>query len=161
MDQKRIVVVGYGGGGSKLVAELAKKQIYKITVITPFDYMEVSLLMTKVLAVGREEHEKAIFPLVREDGVEYIIDVCVSVSNNAMTTKTGRVVPFDVCVVAVGHNIPVFFPSVTETTMQQRKDSIARVTQQIGNARSIVISGGGPVGAEAAADIKLRNKNVK
>lgn len=161
VDKKKIIVIGYGGGGSKLVGNLAKTKKYAITVITPFDYMEVSVLMTKVIAVGKEEHEKALFPLLQEEGVEYVIDIVTGVTNNTVTTKSGKTLPFDACVVAVGHNIPLFFPDVTQTTKQQRLDAIQLVHEQVKAANTIVISGGGPVGTEAAADIKLRFKDKK
>jgi hypothetical protein len=38
--------------GSRLVAALNKQNKYKITVLTPFDYMEIPVVMTKVLATG-------------------------------------------------------------------------------------------------------------
>jgi NADH dehydrogenase FAD-containing subunit len=161
MEQKKIVVVGYGGGGSKLVAALAKKKKYDITVITPFDYMEVSLLMTKVIATDGEEHQKALFPLLKEDGVTYVKDACASVEANSVTTQSGRSIPFDVCVVAVGQNIPIFYPTAAEDTIEKRKESIAAIQAKVRNAKTIVISGGGPVGTEAAADIKLRFKDKK
>jgi NADH dehydrogenase FAD-containing subunit len=160
---KRILVIGYGAFGSQLVAALVKKNrrnIYKITVVTPFEYMEVSVKMTKVVAAGPEEHKKALFPLLRENGVEYIIDRCVSLTETEATTESGLVIPFDLCVIGVGQRIPIFLPnpSPVEKTLEQRKQSIIDVYSEIYRANHIVIAGGGAVGTEIAADIKLRNK---
>ena len=160
--KKRILVIGYGGAGSQFAANAAKNPHYAVTVITPFEYMEVSLPMTKVLASsGPEEHNKAIFPLLREPNVEYVIDQVTSLEDNQAVTKSGQTIPYDACVVAVGQRIPHFYPSPSERTMDERKAAVAATQKLIGDANHIVIAGGGPVGVEAAADIKLRNKSKK
>jgi NADH dehydrogenase FAD-containing subunit len=160
--KKKVLVIGYGGAGSKLTAELAKKSnLYAVTVLTPFDYMEVSLQMTKVIATGTEEHSKVLFPLLREDGVEYVIDYCASIDATQAVTASGETIPFDVCVIAVGQRVPFFFPTVQERTVDSRKATISALYSDIMRANSIVIAGGGPIGTEAAADIKLRHKTKK
>ncbi len=159
--KKRILVIGNGGAGSQFTAKVAQNVNYSVTVITPFDYMEISLSMTKAIAAGPAEHAKAVFPLMREDNVEYVIDPCVGISGKVATTATGRTIAFDVCVIATGQKIPLFFPDIKDSTADARKATIAKVHADIGRANYIVISGGGPIGSELAADIKLRNKEKK
>eukprot|EP01034_Spumella_vulgaris_P031813 gene31813-39298_t len=100
--------------------------------------------MTKVIATGAEEHKKVIYPLLREDKVDYVIDSVASLANTTATLASGNRIEFDVY-----------------TTKEIRIESVSAVTRQIAAAQSIVISGGGPVGSELAADIKLRNKGKK
>jgi NADH dehydrogenase FAD-containing subunit len=158
---KRVLVIGNGGAGSQLTAMLAKNKKYSVTVVTPFEYIEVGLLMTQVLAMGAAEHSKIIYPLLREDGVDYIVDPCISLTNTTATLASGATIDFDACVLAVGQKIPIFFPDVKDRTKDMRIASVAVVTRQIATAKTIVISGGGPTGVEAAADIKLRNKDKR
>eukprot|EP01034_Spumella_vulgaris_P031146 gene31146-38489_t len=143
---KRVLVIGYGAAGSQLTAQLAKNKKYAITVVTPFDYQEVSLFMTKAVAMGAAEHSKIIFPLLREDRVDYVIDSCVSLTNTTATLASGNKIEFDVCVLATGQKFPLFFPDLTDRTKEIRLESVAKVTRQIAAARTIVISGGGPTG---------------
>ncbi len=160
-DKKRIVVIGNGAAGSQFIAKIAKCRDFNITVVTPFSYSEISVNMTKVIAVGPTEHIKSIFPLLKEDNVEYIIDHCVSLSSTEVTMATGRVLPFDVCVVATGQNMNIFCPNISEPLFQQRKDEIGSIFSKLNSAQTVVIGGGGAVGTELAADIKLRHKQKR
>jgi NADH dehydrogenase FAD-containing subunit len=156
---KRVLIVGNGAAGSQLAAQLVKNKKYSITVVTPFEYQEVSLCMTKVIAVGPTEHEKIIFPLLREENVDYAIGHCTSLTNTTATLNSGKKIEFDVCILATGQNIPLFYPSITDTTKEARIASVTAVHDQMKANKTIVISGGGAVGSELAADIKLRNKD--
>jgi NADH dehydrogenase FAD-containing subunit len=42
VEKKKLVVIGYGVAGSRITAKLAKSKKYEITVVTPFEYQEVS-----------------------------------------------------------------------------------------------------------------------
>lgn len=158
---KRVVVIGNGAAGSKftaLLAALAKKnkKDYSITVLSPENYSEISLQMTSVLATGSEEHNKALFPLVQEDGVEYILEGCKDLNGDNLITTSGRAISFDVCVVASGLNFPIFMHSASQPTLESRKEFIKEMQDKIKAANTLVLSGGGPVGCELASDIKIR-----
>lgn len=160
--KKNIVIVGYGAAGSTLTAALAAKRAYNITVVTPFDYQESSVVMTTVVATGAG-HDKAIFPLLREDGVEYVIGLCTEVRESDVVVNSGeRTLPFDACVICTGQAIPVFLPNAeVDTTPDARRATVAAAHDSIARANNIVIAGGGAVGIEVAADIKLRNPGKK
>ena len=83
--------------------------------------MEVSLQMTKVLAVGPTAHAGAIFPRLQEDGVDYVTDECKELLQNSVLTTSGKTINFDYCVVCSGLLLNPFQPLVTQTTMEDRK----------------------------------------
>lgn len=162
MIKKSILVVGNGWAGSQITAELAKTGKYEVTVLTPFDFQESIVQMTRIVASGPQDHEKAIFDLVREDGVEYIFGYCTALSANSATVSTGKTIPFDVCIVATGQRAPIFTPDIeNETTAAARKAAIASVHGTLQTASTVVVSGGGVIGTEVAADIKLRYKDKR
>lgn len=157
--KRRVVVIGYGPAGSHFAVEAAKHKDLEVIVITPFEYMEVTICMTKVIAAGPDEHAKVIYDLLKEKNIQYITGTVTAMTDRQVTISSGRTIPFDVCVVATGQSYPIFCPDPAQPTMLQRKAAILEVHRQIRSAKSIVISGAGPVGVEAAADIKLRHKD--
>lgn len=161
--KKKVVVIGYGFAGSKFTAQALKKYSdWDITVITPFDYQEVSLRMTEAVAAGPTVHDKAVYPLLREPGVTYVIDVVESLEDGRLRTVSGQEITFDAAVIAVGQKIPFFYPNpTTESTAEARKATIRALYESIQAAKSIVVAGGGAVGTEVAADIKLRHANAR
>jgi NADH dehydrogenase FAD-containing subunit len=156
--KKKLVIIGNGVAGSQLAANMAKKNKYEVIMVTPFDYHEISVNMTKVVATGPEEHNEALHALVKEDNVTYKIGCCKDLKQKHVVMSTGEIIDFDVCVVCTGEHIESFYPDpVRHTSISDRKAAMEKVYEDIKKAEKIVIGGGGPVGAEAAADIKLRN----
>lgn len=85
-----------------------------------------------------------------------------SLSNSACTTSEGEVIQFDVVAIATGHKYPVFMPDPSkEATKAERIAAIEEFYKKVSTAKVIVLSGGGPIGSEAASDIKLRHKNAR
>lgn len=102
-------------------------------------------------------HSKVLFPLLQEPGCQIIQGIAASVTDSSLTTTTGQVIPFDICVLATGQETPTYMPDpVTEGSMSTRKANIEALHNKIKAAKTIVISGGGPLGCETAADIQLR-----
>lgn len=166
-DKKRVLIIGNGVAGSQTAAILAKNPKLAVIVLTPFDFMEVSLNMTLVVAsapTGDKDklfEQKALHELVREDGVEYTIGKCTNLSNNKATYEKADgskgEIDFDVCVVTTGLKFPIFQIDPNIQTKEQRIQSVYDIRQQVASAQRILIEGGGAVGSELAADIKLRN----
>ena len=141
--QKKLLVVGYGVAGSQTACAMAKKGGYSIVVLTPIDYMEVPLSMTMVMAMGPEAHDKVLFPLLRDPGIEFIIGTARTINDNSVTTSAGQVITFDVCVLATGQNMSIYSPNPeTEPTRELRKANIEKIYNNIKAAKTIVISGG-------------------
>ena len=120
MSKKNLLVVGYGAAGSRFVAAMAAKGKYSVTVLQPYDYMEIPLSLTMVLAAGSEAHDKVLFPILQEPHVNYVQGTAVSITDSAVTTNTGQTLAFDVCVLATGQNMSVWTPNPdTEATRAQ------------------------------------------
>jgi apoptosis-inducing factor 2 len=157
---KNIVVVGNGFAGSQSAVALRNgmgKRGHKITIISPFDYCEVPMNMGQVLAAGAAEHEKVLFPAMKENGIEYVQDSAKELTPDKVITSNGTEVPFDVCIIATGQCNPVFMPDPNSAkTRESRVAQVSALHEKIVAAKNIVLSGGGPVGSETAADIKLR-----
>lgn len=161
---KNVLVIGNGIGGSQFTArlrgellKLKKEKDISITVLTPLQYSEISLQMTMIVAAGPKAHEGAIFPPFNEDGVEYVYDGCQELREASVLTTSGKIIPFDVAVCASGLNYPIFQAGPDHPTMESRKAFIADLNGKITTTNTVVISGGGPIGCEVAADIKIRN----
>lgn len=163
-EKKRVLVIGYGGAGSQATAHLAKNPNLRVTVVTPFDFMEVTLCTAKFLGLKEkveEEHDKYMFPLLKEDNVDYVIASCTSLSNSSAALSNGQTIDFDACVVATGLKFPIFQLDPSHPSKEFRNSEIMGLNSSVQKAKHIVISGGGPVGCEAAADIKLRSPDKR
>ena len=161
-EKKKLLVIGYGVAGSQTACSMNKLGRYSVTVLTPFDYMEVTLGMTNVMAIGPVAHDKILFPLLRDPGIEFVFGTAKTIDDKSVTTSTGQVLTFDVCVLATGQDMSFYTPNPeTEPTLELRKATITKLYNNIKSAKSIVVSGGGPLGLETASDIILRNKDKK
>ncbi len=164
---KSVLIIGNGAAGSQLSTRLAnlirltERQNIDIIVLTCLEFSEISLNMTKVLAVGPSEHSNYIYPLFREPGIRYVIGRCSELTQNEAITTTGDRIPYDVCVIATGVSIPAFIPDHDYITMKERKDIIRDIYTKIINAETVLLAGAGPIGVEMACDIKLRYRDKK
>ena len=117
--------------------------------------------MTELAAAGPDQLKYSVFPLLREDNVEYVIAKAVSLTDSSVTLSNGETVSFDGAVVATGCKFPVFQVSGEVESLDERKQELNGFHDKIQKANTIVIAGGGAVGSELAADVKLRNPNKR
>ena len=162
---KNIVIIGNGIAGSQLSVKLLQyaqeqEKSYKITVIAAHDYTEISMNMTRALAEGPEEHNLSLYPMFQENGIKYAIAIVKKLTSTNITLDNGQVVEFDVCIVCTGQKHQIFAPSLAHRTIASRQKFISDVHNSIVKSKSVVIAGGGGVGCETAADIKLRHKDI-
>lgn len=161
LSPKRVVILGLGWGGTQLLAELVKAKggSHQITVVSPHTFHEVAFRMTEVVGTGDPDvHSSALYNLVRLEGVNYVTAVVEELKDGSVKLGSGEDIGFDVCVICTGTSIPIFMPKPsTDVTVEVRKAEIASWWEKIKLAEKIVVGGGGAIGCEVAADIKLRN----
>jgi hypothetical protein len=141
-----VLIIGNGGAGSQTAACFSeiikrKKLRCKLTVLSPCDYTEVSVCMTKNMVVAGA-HASSLYASVREPGVDYLIDGCKELKPDSLITTCGKELYFDVCIVATGQNIPVFMPASDQTARVDRERFILSYVEKINAAKHVVISGG-------------------
>ncbi len=166
-----VVIVGANFAGLKAAVLLPKK--FRVTVVDPLPWFEFSpnihelisgfktpdaLRFSKETAISRAEH--SFIP----DTAETILP-----EKQTIITRSGRVLPFDYCILAVGGQANMFnikganihampFKSVDQCrVIAQRLEELKKKKKSF----SIVIAGGGFEGIEALGEILRRYKNVK
>ena len=147
-----------------MTAALAKGNQYDITVIAPLEYHEIPFNMTYIAATNDLDlyNSKVFYPRIKEEGVKYITGTCQKLTDTAVSVSDGTVLTYDVAIVVTGINYPHFSPNPTvDVTKEQRLATIQKKKAEIDAAKTIVISGGGPIGVEVAGDIIIRNKDKK
>ncbi len=118
--------------------------------------------MTKVIAAGQEEHQKILYDVIEEDGVTYKYAACTGLEDDLITLSDGTTLAYDVAIVCTGLKSAHYYPDPqTEPVKEDRLAHIRELHEQVEAANTIIISGGGPVGVESAADIKLRYPQKK
>ena len=139
----------------------ASKTKFDITVVTPFNFIEVPLGIPSALVMGEAEYAHFQHELLKEEGVKYIIATCTSLSKNQATLSTKDTIDFDVAIVATGVKYPLLLPNPKGDTKESRVEVIKAAQARILSANTIVVQGGGPVGSEIAAEIKIRHKDKR
>eukprot|EP00252_Welwitschia_mirabilis_P022154 TRINITY_DN5910_c0_g1_i2.p1 TRINITY_DN5910_c0_g1~~TRINITY_DN5910_c0_g1_i2.p1 ORF type:complete len:355 (+),score=62.73 TRINITY_DN5910_c0_g1_i2:415-1479(+) len=144
---KKLVVVGGGVAG----ADLAKALQFEadITLIDPKDYYEVPYAMLRCL-VEPKFAERSVF-----NHKQYllsgrlVVNKVVNATDSEVITANGDRYSYDYLVIASGSEFSG--PSTREERLRQ----IEAENQKIRNSQTILIIGGGPVGVELAAEIKV------
>ena len=102
---------------------------------------------------------QVLFPVLHEPGVEYINALATNLLSDSCTTSTGQVINFDVCVIVTGQK---YDPNPSEETKEaDRKAAISSYHNNVKDAKTIVLAGGGAIGVELAADMKLSSKEIE
>lgn len=164
----RLVVVGNGMAGSRLVTEVrARDPHLPITVVgaeTCQPYNRV--LLSNVLAGStRPEQVRLLDPTwYAAHRVEAIFGsavTCLDRDARAVVTEDGRRVPYDVLVLATGSDAIVPpTPGVERAVPFRTLDDCERILESAGSSRRAVVIGGGLLGIEAARGLAGRGLPV-
>lgn len=178
MRERHVVVLGSGFGAVQTVRGIARRDDFRVTLISPRNYFLFTPLLTST-TVGTIEFRSVIEPVRALRGVRYLQGYAERIDEGARTvtcrgTSDGR--PFDVSydqlVVAVGAMPATFgIPGVREHAIFLRDLADARtvrqrIIEQLERASTpglddeerarlltFVVVGGGPTGVEFAAEL--------
>ncbi|NUW44161.1 FAD-dependent oxidoreductase [Nonomuraea rhodomycinica] len=164
----RLVVVGNGMAGSRLVSEVrARDPHVTVTVLgaeTCRPYNRV--LLSNVLAgTTRPDQVRLVEPSwYAAHGVEAVFGsavTCLDRDARMVVTEDGRRVPYDVLVLATGSEAIVPpIPGVERAIPFRTLDDCERILEAAGRSRRAVVVGGGLLGVEAARGLAGRGLPV-
>lgn len=167
---KRNVVI-IGGSAAGITAALTARRHYpdaKITLIRKEEKVPIPCGIPYIFGTlgSPEKNLMPEDPLIKND-IELIIDEVVSIdrSSKAVKTKGGREIGYDKLILATG-SVPIVppIPGVelgNVFTIKKDVNYLARILEALGEARDVVIIGGGFIGMEIADECcKRGNLNV-
>src|SRR5690242_1971027 len=167
---KRVVIIGGGGTGDYAAFTLRKKGFDgDITILSgdvdrPYDrpYLSKEFLRGEVERPKVFLHDEAEYAKER---IDLRLDTRVtggSLSERKLTLDGGADAPFDVLVLGLG-GTPRRLPGIPEgdnvLTLRSLRDS-ARIREELGSARRLLLVGAGFIGAEVAASARQLGKDV-
>jgi len=169
--KERLVVIGNGMAGMRAVEELLKRapDRYQITVFGAEPHVNYDRVLLSSVLAGEKEIDQIVInsrSWYEENDIQLFTgDPIISISGAAhtVTSKNGRVAPYDRLLVATGSR-PIVppIPGLNLQGVCTFRD-IADIEQMIAastqNAKAIVI-GGGLLGLEAANGLLRRGMNV-
>lgn len=170
MKKKNLVVIGGGSAGHRIAYLL--QNVMDVTLVDPKTYFEVPMALPRLLAepgaLPAHMAYRDFLPSVRQ-----VQGKAVAIASHHLDVDTASGVEritFDFAVVATGsrHVDPLI--KAEASTVGKRRAQIAHAHEQLKQARTVVVAGGGPVGVEIAAelreafphlDVTLLHKEVK
>jgi apoptosis-inducing factor 2 len=140
----RVVIIGGGFAGCKIAQLLLAEQSMQVTLIDPKDFFEMVWVNPRAL-VAPDWGQRSIFPYTSFiPRVLHVKDEAASLDAKKVTTKSGKTIEFDFCVIAVGSSYAGFLkasPSVASAS--QRLSELHALSEQIQRAAHVLVVGGG------------------
>ena len=159
-DKRRLIVIGNGMAGARLVEELigrGGRDLFEIAVYGDEPYGAYNrILLSSVLAGHHEPHDIVTNPPAWYAGNGVALYAGVGIEDVDTTSGTvrssdGRVSPYDLLVFATGSR--PFLPrieGIEHALVFRCLDDCARILQRASDGRRAVVVGGGLLGLEAA-----------
>ncbi|NNM68337.1 MAG: FAD-dependent oxidoreductase, partial [Spirochaetales bacterium] len=167
--KKRLVVIGSGMAGGKLIEELlAQSQDWDIAVVgeeNVGNYNRIKLLY-KLLRDDVEEFFLNDETWYHSRGVKTILGVRaerVDTENRRVILSNGQNLDYDACVLATGSR--PFVPQVPGLELEgvgvlRNLDDVARVKKWLAGRTDVMVVGGGLLGLELALILKSLGKRI-
>jgi NADH dehydrogenase len=151
----KVVVIGGGIAGLEFVRHASKLPI-DITLIEPKRRMVCQALLPEFISgkVSEEDVSVEIKPFCDKNGVEFIRDRAVCVENGIVLTEKGKLVEYDLLVVAMGAEANHYGIEGAEKThsVNTLEDAI-KTKKELDKADSVAVVGSGATGVEVACEI--------
>lgn len=155
-----VLVVGGGLAGLSSAAKLRKSmRDLQITLVEPKAYVEIAWASIRALfdPSVADANLMDLAAWVTKHGVTHVRSSVISLSRTSAKLANGENIPFDVCLVATGArtNVPALGRGglVGEGTLSERRDMLTKEGKKLLDAGSVLVVGGGAIGAEFAGDI--------
>ncbi|RFU80900.1 hypothetical protein TARUN_1317 [Trichoderma arundinaceum] len=167
---KTILVLGVGMASTPLIRQtmrnvVLKDKEYRMIVVAPNTHFHWPIAMPRVIVPGQLADDKAMIdlrPLFKEypsDQFEFVLGAATAMdpagNTVSVTLSSGasRIINYDTLVVATGTSSKENMPWKVLGTTEQTKQRVHELHQQIENAKTIVVVGGGQTGSETAGEL--------
>ncbi|KAL7949161.1 hypothetical protein V8C42DRAFT_313486 [Trichoderma barbatum] len=167
---KTIVVLGVGVSAAPLIRQtmrnvVLKEKDYNMIVVAPTTHFHWPIAMPRVIVPGQLAEDKAMIdlrPLFKEypaDKFEFVqgtasaMDPASNTVSVALSTGGSRTINYHTIVVATGTSSKDNMPWKAMADTEQTKNRLHELHQQIQNAKTIVVVGGGQTGSETAGEL--------
>lgn len=166
-----LVILGGGLAGLSALTTLArhrsKNYDLKITLVEPKTYLEVRWASIRAM-FDKEVCKSATIPLSQilspyRHSVRHECAKATSVQPNLVQLNNGNEIEYDVCLVTTGaaaseailnpHLSTVSSDDTKLASIEERRAELAAYGSSLTAAHSVLVVGGGPIGAELAADV--------
>ena len=164
----KVLVVGGGISGLAAVRGIRNyvdSQV-EIVLVEPKDHIEIFWASYRSL-FDREMAESSIFSLAKyaaTHSVQHIQSTVQELTNHQVKLANGDTIEFDVCVLAMGASMP--YPGLgrgfeaASNTRAERLQALKRSGKQLLQADTLLMVGGGLVGAELAGDVAAYSRDA-
>ncbi|KAL6822368.1 hypothetical protein V8C40DRAFT_280455 [Trichoderma camerunense] len=167
---KTIVVLGVGIAAAPLIRQtmrnvVLKEKDYNMIVVAPNTHFHWPIAMPRVVVPGQLADDKAMidlrpffkeYPADKFDFVQGVASAMDPASNTVdvlLSSGASRTINYHTLVVATGTSSKDNMPWKSMGDTEHTKSRLREVQEQIKNAKSIVIAGGGQTGAETAGEL--------
>ncbi len=140
----RVVIIGGGFAGCKIAQLLLAEQSMQVTLIDPKDFFEMVWVNPRAI-VAPDWAQRSIVPYTSFiPRVQHVKDEAAALDSKKVTTKSGKTIEFDFCVIAVGSSYAGFLKaSSSAASATQRLSELHALSEQIKRAAHVLVVGGG------------------
>ena len=166
---KKVLIIGGSLGGISVATTLIKSPPkgvdIEVTIIEPKTYIEIAWAAVRAL-FDEDMAEKITIPmstvLKKYPALKHVRSKVTSLTKTSATLENGDTIAFDICLIASGSRLPYSaiepwdtpdLEADEETSLKSRRDTFKKNGDMLLNAKSVLIIGGGLIGAELAGDL--------
>lgn len=167
---KTIVILGGGVAAAPLIRQtmvntVLKRDDLKLVVVTPTTHFQWPIAMPRVVVPGQFADDKVLIPLeptfkeYPASKFEFVLGKATSLDPTsnlvvvALNSGGTQSVSYDTLIIATGARARDDMPWKSLGTTEETKAKLHSLQEQIKNAKTIVVAGGGLTGVETAGEL--------